>query len=230
MQSPIRESRMRTGRAPRTKCKLYRKPRTKPTTRDAAVQTWEKAYQVYLSVLLRALSLEYPGADSEKVAINATLNADAKAKLGKALESAAVAVATSANHLKRSESADAAAAYQEAKNAVEAAETESRSKGVKMGGNGGPDLPPAAASSAAQLRPHPASFPTMCLGSVLHIFKSQSRNWIAERETMNCFSRRWSASFPFSLGVELLWLPAPTWGGFSDCLTAVLWGLGLHQV
>lgn len=164
---------------------------------DAAVQTWEKAYQVYLSVLLRALSLRIQ-ADSEKVAINATLNADAKAKLGKALESAADAVATSANHLKRSESADAAAAYQEAKNAVEAAETESRSKGVKMGGNGGPDLPPAAASSAAQLATPPSEFSTMCLGSVLHIFKSQSRNWIAERETMNCFSRRWSASFPFS--------------------------------
>ena len=32
------------------------------------------------------------------------------------------------------------------------------------------------------------------------------------------------------LGVKLLWIDNYTWGSFSDCLIAVLWGLGLHQV
>ncbi len=31
------------------------------------------------------------------------------------------------------------------------------------------------------------------------------------------------------LGLKLLWADNATWGGFSDCLVAVLWGLGLHQ-
>jgi hypothetical protein len=32
------------------------------------------------------------------------------------------------------------------------------------------------------------------------------------------------------LGLYLLWINNPTWGGWGDRLTAVLWGLGLHQV
>lgn len=32
------------------------------------------------------------------------------------------------------------------------------------------------------------------------------------------------------LGVLYVWGPNPTWGGLSDYLTALLWGLGLHQV
>ena len=32
------------------------------------------------------------------------------------------------------------------------------------------------------------------------------------------------------LGVKLLWVPSPTWGVPSDWITAILWGLGLHQV
>jgi methylmalonyl-CoA mutase cobalamin-binding subunit len=32
------------------------------------------------------------------------------------------------------------------------------------------------------------------------------------------------------LGLKLLWADDPTWGGWNAYLTAVLWGLGLHQV
>jgi hypothetical protein len=32
------------------------------------------------------------------------------------------------------------------------------------------------------------------------------------------------------LGLNLLWLPDPSWGGWGDWLVALLWGLGLHQV
>lgn len=31
-------------------------------------------------------------------------------------------------------------------------------------------------------------------------------------------------------GIRYLWLTEPTWGGLSDWLTCLLWGLGLHQV
>jgi hypothetical protein len=31
-------------------------------------------------------------------------------------------------------------------------------------------------------------------------------------------------------GLKLLWSDAATWGGWNDYLTAILWGLGLHQV
>ena len=31
-------------------------------------------------------------------------------------------------------------------------------------------------------------------------------------------------------GLKLLWSDTPTWGGWNDYLTAILWGLGLHQV
>lgn len=33
-----------------------------------------------------------------------------------------------------------------------------------------------------------------------------------------------------TLGLYLLWINDPTWGGWGDWLTAVLWGLGLHRV
>jgi hypothetical protein len=33
-----------------------------------------------------------------------------------------------------------------------------------------------------------------------------------------------------ALGLYMLWINNPTWGGWGDWLTAVLWGLGLHQV
>ncbi|HVR11455.1 MAG TPA: hypothetical protein VMW75_25650, partial [Thermoanaerobaculia bacterium] len=32
------------------------------------------------------------------------------------------------------------------------------------------------------------------------------------------------------VGVSLLWAPDPVWGGWKSCTTALLWGLGLHQV
>jgi hypothetical protein len=32
------------------------------------------------------------------------------------------------------------------------------------------------------------------------------------------------------LGLQLLWAPSPAWGSASDCIIAILWGLGLHQV
>jgi len=33
-----------------------------------------------------------------------------------------------------------------------------------------------------------------------------------------------------AIGIKLLWVPTPTWGTPADCITAVLWGFGLHQV
>jgi hypothetical protein len=32
------------------------------------------------------------------------------------------------------------------------------------------------------------------------------------------------------LGLKLLWADNATWGGLNDFLTAILWGLGLHQI
>jgi hypothetical protein len=32
------------------------------------------------------------------------------------------------------------------------------------------------------------------------------------------------------LGLTLLWVNDATWGGTADYLTAILWGLGLHQI
>ena len=32
------------------------------------------------------------------------------------------------------------------------------------------------------------------------------------------------------LGMKLLWAADPTWGSWDDCLTAVLWGLGLNPI
>jgi hypothetical protein len=31
------------------------------------------------------------------------------------------------------------------------------------------------------------------------------------------------------LGLKVLWMDNPAWGGYEDLLIAVLWGLGLHQ-
>jgi hypothetical protein len=31
-------------------------------------------------------------------------------------------------------------------------------------------------------------------------------------------------------GLKLLWAGSPTWGGWNDWLTAILWGAGLHAV
>jgi hypothetical protein len=32
------------------------------------------------------------------------------------------------------------------------------------------------------------------------------------------------------IGLQALWLSAPTWGGWGDYLVAALWGLGMHKV
>jgi hypothetical protein len=32
------------------------------------------------------------------------------------------------------------------------------------------------------------------------------------------------------LGLKLLWIDNLVWGTSNDCLVAILWGLGLHQV
>jgi hypothetical protein len=38
------------------------------------------------------------------------------------------------------------------------------------------------------------------------------------------------AIFSALIGIQLLWIPNPTFGGLNDYITALVWGFGLHQL
>jgi hypothetical protein len=74
---------------------------------------------------------------------------------------------------------------------------------------------------------------------VIHLFPSTGMESIRLSDTKALGRlRRWnefvilflSAIVAILLGLKLLWIDNVVWGTCNDCLVAILWGLGLHQV
>jgi len=101
--------------------------------------------------------------------------------------------------------------------------------GEKMGGVGGGTPGTADVAPAAGLPPD-ASHAATLLPTVFGHMSENSVELLERTKTMDLVVDVLAIAFSALLGVQYIWGPNPTWGGLSDWIAALLWGLGLHQV
>ena len=102
--------------------------------------------------------------------------------------------------------------------------------GVAMGG-GGADTPDAAVAGGA-LSNLLVDAAVLVLPRVARVARVRRDPSFFRRLGMGLDATVLLVAFAvaIALGVKLLWEPNLTWGGTSDIVVAVLWGLGMHQV
>lgn len=198
------------------------------TDPETAITSYVDAYTLYLSKLLEALRRRV-SADLEKVDPS-NLADDKKAEWREQLNQITKQVDSACAQLTRREVAAAILAYQKSKDAIEGSEKEHAS-GLKMGAGADYVAPPNALPLRSVGLPSSGG-----QGSFLTL-PQRARRIHASVATLDDRIKRNEVVFTFVVGavsiltgVLLLWVPSPTWGGLKDCITAVLWGLGLHQV
>lgn len=67
--------------------------------------------------------------------------------------------------------------------------------------------------------------PTHLPRALMTLAQLQSTRWLLDKVLWLLL-----LAIAVATGLQLLWANDPTWGGWTACLTALLWGLGLHQV
>jgi hypothetical protein len=88
---------------------------------------------------------------------------------------------------------------------------------------------PAAVPAAVDL----SAFPISVAHDVISIFRTTPPTpafWSRLVNGIDAIIIVIALALAVGLGLKLLWDGNSTWGSFSDCLVAILWGLGLHQV
>ncbi|MET0624384.1 MAG: hypothetical protein ABW250_15490 [Pyrinomonadaceae bacterium] len=195
---------------------------------DAALAAYRAAYAGYLQKLAGALR----GEVEER---RAKLNSEADKFTAEDLKSYAddldgifrlldgVARRLAAGELK-----EAASEYQLAKDALAGIDARLKAGGMSMSS--------ASSSSPADALPAGAvPGPGGELPTVAVLGREPRARPTVEALTRRLLQYDFAVTFAIflvavALGLYLLWINDPTWGGWGDGLTAVLWGLGLHRV
>ena len=202
---------------------------SRATDPDKAIAAYQSAYTHYLRALAAALGGEVDKRVKLFQASADKLTDEEKGKYAAALSAVVKRLDAVSRHLAAGALREAADEYKQAKDALQTIVVELKGKGMSMG-------QAAEAKTAAEAR---AAGAVPSAAGELPSLTTPEREPHA-RPTVRELSRRLVRYDRFvtlallvvavALGLSLLWVKDPTWGGWEDALTAVLWGLGLHQV
>jgi hypothetical protein len=101
--------------------------------------------------------------------------------------------------------------------------------GDKMGGGAAGAVGTAQVAPGAELPPGAGHKPVLIPTAVGRVAESATELWERTKQ-LDVAVDLLAIVLAAVLGVQFVWGPNPTWGGLSDWLFALLWGLGLHQV
>ena len=199
----------------------------KATDPDEAKKTYLNAYAQYLRGLILKLQAALK-ASQERVDLNTSISPDDKKKHKESLTQASTKLTTALAKIDSEDMQGAAQDYEAARTILTQVDTELDQAGGTL------SLPGSEAVEAA-----PAAIPATIPGPLtlpfLGAFINRSRATTVTEVTrkLGLLDLVFTAIIlliAVFLGLKLLWTDNATWGGWDAYLSAVLWGLGLHQV
>jgi len=202
----------------------------KAPSAEAAAAAYAAGYSAYLNTLLDAAQMRLDAAP-EKVS-RSTLSADVKKSILQDIDTAGQLRITCATYLASHDVTKAAAKYDELRALMVKIQSALKAGGQSMKATSGVEMDEPA--NAIQLKNAPA--PVGRIQNFVALRAQANRIHVPVADLDKKIKRGelivvWVAGVvAVLLGVKLLWVPSPTWGAPSDWITAILWGLGLHQV
>lgn len=196
---------------------------------DDAIEAYQAGYSIYLKKLIGAL---HKRAEDSNLIIEAikTLTQEDKNLFYQRLEAIVQKLDSATRKLQVTQLRGAASNYTKAKQDMEevAKSVKQAAPGTRMSKVPNDDIADAQPggtipTSACELRAEQAAQRTAWIKSTI---SELSRSMVCRDRIFACVILFISVL----LGLKLLWADDPTWGGAKAYLTAVLWGLGLHQV
>jgi hypothetical protein len=187
---------------------------------DAAVAAYEDTYRTYLQLLVRV-------ATEVATELKARANADQSTQLDAALKN----LEDAQGRINNSELDLAKQSYDSAQNAIDAAAKALTPAAIKMSfAPGGNRLQATMLSSASTL------FCIRAIPGFERLAERRRSGWSSVKDIDRAITMRdrWVTVIvglaAVVLGVHSIWMDNLSWGTSKDMFTAVLWGLGLHQV
>ncbi len=187
---------------------------------DAAVAAYEDTYRTYLQLLVRV-------ATEVATDLRARANADQSAQLDAALKN----LEDAQGRINNGELSGAKESYDLAQNAIDAAANALTPASTKMSfPPGGNRLQATMLSAASTLFRIPA------IPKFERLAERHRSGWSSVKDIDRAIATRdrWVTLIvglaAVALGVYSIWMDNLSWGTSKDMFTAVLWGLGLHQI
>jgi hypothetical protein len=196
---------------------------------DRAAVLYQEAYSQYLKAVISALRKRAQGGITS-VGANTTMTEDVKKDFQKRLSDILTKLDGAIGKLQENQLRGAFQDYTAARNDVEKVAEELQKAGTQMGFAAAGKQAGSAAQPGATI-PAPVS--------EQNVVRMAERNIRIDDAIGKLTSRVKWLDFIFMiivlcisvlLGLKLLWVDDPTWGGAKAYLAALLWGLGLYQV
>lgn len=201
---------------------------SRETDADKAIAAYQSAYTHYLQALAAALRGEVEKDIKIVQALADKLTDEDKGKYTGALNAIVKRLDMVARHLAAGALREAADEYKQAKDALQATAVELKGKGAKMSGEAAKTLPEAREAGAVPAAA--GELPTLAAPERDPLARPSVKDLTKRLRRYDMLVTLVLFIVAVVLGLSLLWVKDPTWGGWEDALTAVLWGLGLHQV